>query len=354
MTIEVAVLGGGNGSHASVADFCRAGHSVRWWRRPGSEFANTDGSIAYSGDLGEGVAIPSMATHDLAAAVAGADLIVAPLPGTVQGDLLPRLAEVLESGQAVAFTPGTFVTWIGAGLRPDVVWLETGTLPYLARIVEPGRVAIPVVAHRLPVGAIPGEGAAADRAHEAFAAVFPMAVRVTDGLDAALTNWGPIVHPPLLVHNLGAIASLGDRFDIHSEGSAPVVKRTTMAIDAERIELRKAMGLPGEHWPMSTHYEKSPLGMYPPDGHDKLVASNLWRESISLDHRYLHEDVLQGLVLNVSLGRIVGHPMPASEAILTLLGVALELDPFAVGRTAESIGAADLDAVKHQAREGRQ
>ena len=353
MTIEITVLGGGNGSHAAVADLCRAGHNIRWWRRDQSQFTDPSGAITYSGDLGQGTAQPTLATDDLARAVDGADLVLAPLPGTVQVDLVPRLADVLSAGQVVAFTPGTFVTWIGAGLRPDTVWMETGTLPYLARITEPGHIAIPVVASRLPVGAIPGEGPEADRAHEIFAQAYPTAVRLTSGFDAALTNWGPVIHPPLLVHNLGAIASLGDRFDIHSEGSAPVVKRTTAALDEERIALRERLGIPAEHWPLSTHYEKSPLGMYPPDGHDKLVASNLWRESISLDHRYLHEDVLLGLVQNVSIGRLADHPMPVSEAILTLLGVALELDPFAAGRTMERLGISDLDTAMAQAKAGR-
>lgn len=353
MTITITVLGGGNGSHAAVAHLCQAGHDVRWWRRDVRGFADPSGRITYSGDLGDGVAQPSLATDDLAAAVTGSDLVVAPLPATVQDDLVPLLAEVLQPGQIVAFTPGTFVTWIGAALRPDVVWMEAGTLPYLARITTPGHVAIPVVASRLPVGAIPGEGAEADRAHAIFAAAYPMAVRLTDGFDAALTNWGPVIHPPLLVHNLGAISSLGDRFDIHSEGSAPVVKRTTAALDEERMALRQKLGIAGEHWPLSTHYERSPLGMYPPDGHDKLVASNLWRESISLDHRYLHEDVLLGLVLNASIGRMAGHAMPVTEAVLTLLGVALQLDPFKAGRTLEKLGIEDLAAARATAHHGR-
>ncbi len=52
--------------------------------------------------------------------------------------------------------------------------------------------SIPVAASRLPVGSIPGDGLRADAAHETFATVYPSAVRVADGLDAALTNWGPV------------------------------------------------------------------------------------------------------------------------------------------------------------------
>ena len=335
--MRVAVLGGGNGSHAAVVEMVQRGFDVAWWRRAGATFP-PGGRVEFDGVLGRGTVTPSLATHDLALAVAGADLVLAPLPAPAQPEVLDTLAPVLDAGQVVAFLPGTFATWLGARRRPDVVFLETGTLPYLARVTAPGTVGIPVTAARLPTGSLPGRGPDADRAHERFRAAYPSAVRVTDGLDAALTNWGPVIHPPLVVHNLGAIETLGDRFDIHSEGTSPAVRRSILALDEERIALRRTLGMPPEHWPISTHYERSPLGMYPPDAHDRLVASNLWRESLDLGHRYVHEDVLCGLVLNASLGRNAGVEMPVSEAMLTLVGRALGVDPFAVGRSAASLG----------------
>ncbi|MDQ3176766.1 MAG: NAD/NADP octopine/nopaline dehydrogenase family protein [Actinomycetota bacterium] len=237
-------------------------------------------------------------------------------------------------------------------MRPDVTFLEVGTLPYLARLTAPDKVGIPVAASRLPVGSIPGDGPRADAAHETFATVNPSAVRVADGLDAALTNWGLVIHPPLITHNLGATESLGDRFDIHSEGTSPAVKRAILALDAERIALREILGIPAEHWPISTHYERSPLGMYPPDAHDRLVATGLWRESLDLEHRYLWEDTMCGLVLSASLGRLAGFAMPQSEAILQLVGVALGVDPWTIGRTTASIGIADLGEARRLAASG--
>lgn len=349
--MKVTVLGGGNGSHAATVDMVLKGFEVTWWRRDRSTFP-PGGTVRYSGEFGSGEATPERITDDLAEAVGGAALVLIPLPATTQNELLDRLATVLAPGQVVAFLPGTFGSWLGARRRPDVTVLEVGTLPYLARVTAPGEVQIPVAASRLPTGSIPGMGPGAERAHEMFATAYPSAVRLTDGLDAALTNWGPVVHPPLVTHNLGAIQSLGDRFDIHSEGTSPAVKRVILALDGERIGLRETIGVPGEHWPISTHYDRSPLGMYPPDAHDRLVASGLWREALDLEHRYLWEDVLCGLVLNASLGRLAGHPMPQSEAILQLLGVALDIDPWSKGRTAASLGITDVHVARHKAKTG--
>jgi opine dehydrogenase len=349
--LRVAVLGGGNGAHAAVVEMVQRGFDVRWWRRHHAGFS-PGGAVEFDGVLGDGRVEPATATGDLAAAVDGADLVLAPVPATAHEDLLARLAPVLTAGQVVVFTPGTAASWMGATCRPDVVFMETGTLPYLARCTRPGAVSIPVTASRLPTGSIPGVGPDAELAHQRFTLAFPSAVPLAHGLDAALTNWGPVIHPPLVALNLGAIESLGDRFDIHSEGTSASVKRVILALDDERTALRRALGLPGEHWPIRTHYERSPLGMYPPDAHDRLVASNLWRESLDLDHRYVHEDVLCGLVLNVSLGRLAGVAMPVGEAILALLAVALDVDPFSIGRTAESLHLDDLDAALARARGG--
>lgn len=351
MNLRVAVLGGGNGSHAAVVDMVGRGFDVRWWRRDPRSFVE-GGAIQYSGVLGEGVANARLATADLGEALGGADLVVVPLPSTSHDVLMPRLVRHLAAGQVVALTPGTFGSWIGARLRPDVVFMETGTLPYLARLVGSARVEVPVVASRLPVGSIPGVGIAAGRAHEVFREAYPTAVRLTSGLDAALANWGPVIHPPLIVHNLGAIESLGSRFDIHAEGTSPGVKHTILRLDEERVALRNSLGIPGGHWEIRHHYDRSPLGMYPPEGHDRLVASNLWRESVSVEHRYVQEDVLRGLVLNASLARLAHVPAVTAEALLTLLGGVLHLDPFAIGLSASSLGITSVKALLGTAREG--
>ena len=335
--MQVTVIGGGNGSHAAVVDQVLRGHEVCWYRRDQTTFP-PDGRITHSGILGDGEVTPAVLTDDLAAAVAGADLVLAPIPADLQSVLFEDLLPVLEEGQAVALTPGTAGTLIAGRRRPDVAFLETGTLPYLTRLTGPHHVSIAVVSHHLPVGSQPGSGALADEAHRRFALAHPGAVRLRDGLDGALANWGPVIHPPLVVHNLGAIESLGADFDIHAEGTTSTVRLTQVALDEERIAVRRALDLPGSDWPLSDYYAGSESSMYPPDAKQRLLASGLWRESLTLDHRYLTEDVACGLVLNVSLARLVDVPAPVGESILCLLGVALQRDLFADGRTAASIG----------------
>jgi opine dehydrogenase len=337
--MHVTVIGGGNGSHAAVVDQVLRGHDVSWYRRPGRPLS---AEVRYSGVLGNGTVHASVVTDDLVTALDGTDLVLVPVPATATADLLDQMAPLLPTGVAVAFMPGTFATLDGARRRPDVAFLETGTLPYLTRVVD-GIVHVPVVSAHLPTGSLPGNGELADRAHTTFAHAYPAAARLEDGLDAALANWGPIIHPPLIVHNLGAIENLAQDFDIHAEGTSPTVRRTQTALDVERLSLRRRLGYHGYGWPLADYYAGSDSSMYPPDAKARLQASNLWRESVTMDHRYVTEDITLGLVLLESLARAVGHPTPVISSVLELMGAALGRDLRGEGRTLASLGVSSVD-----------
>src|SRR5699024_9144327 len=145
----------GNGAHAAVVDQSLRGHEVTWYRRDPATFP-PDGRLTHDGILGQGELAPARTTDDLATAVGAADLVLAPIPAHLQPELLDDLLPVRAPGGAVAFTPGTGATLLAARTRPDVTFLETGTLPYLTRLTGPARISIPVVSHHLPVGSEPG------------------------------------------------------------------------------------------------------------------------------------------------------------------------------------------------------
>ena len=59
-----------------------------------------------------------MATADLGAALAGAELIVVPSPAIAQADIARAMAPHLQSGQVVFLPPGTFGSFVMARHRP--------------------------------------------------------------------------------------------------------------------------------------------------------------------------------------------------------------------------------------------
>jgi opine dehydrogenase len=344
--MKIAVLGGGNGSYAAAADLSEAGHEVRFWRRDREAFDPVlkTGTISLRDFAGTRDVRISRPTLDIADAVGGAELIVAPTPAFAQSDLAVALAPHLRDGQIIFLPPGTFGSYVMAkvlrenGCRAEAMIAETGTLPWLTRKRGPAEVAITTRATRLPTGVFPAKHT--DTALAVIAQAFPSAIEpVEDALSGALMNAGPVIHPPLIIMNAGPIEHF-DRWDIHKEGTQPSIRRVHSALDNERIAIREAIGYRPPHFPLADHYTTSNW-MYGKLAHDKLVDSGDWHEHLDLkSHRYLREDIGMGLAFLVSVGEWAGTPCPVAAGLLEIAGAASGNDFHKSGRTLESLGLA--------------
>jgi opine dehydrogenase len=361
--MKIAVLGGGNGSFAAAGDLALAGHAVRMWRRDRSAVTAhqaAGGTLVVEDERGRHEARPSLITDDIAAAVAGAELILCPLPATAHDDVAGKLAPHLASGQVVFLPPGSFGSYLfakaarDAGNRAAAVFAETGTLPWLARKRSPFEVAIAVRAERLPTGVLPQR-----RETYALAVLgraFPGVIEPCgDVLSGALMNAGPIIHPPLLVMNAGPLQHFL-RWDIHKEGTQAAIRTVTDALDAERIAVREALGYGAPHFPLADHYaHEGEEWMYGRGMHDRVTASGHWCEKIILnEHRYMREDVAIGLSLLASVGALAEVATPLAHAFLAIGSAICGEDLLARGRTLARIGLGDCDVERLKAllREG--
>jgi len=352
--LRIAVLGGGNGSFAAAGDMTLAGHEVRLWRRDAAAVEAhraAGGSIAVKDARGTQEARLALVTTDMAEALRGAELILCPAPATAQPDIARLLAPCLADGQVVFLPPGTLGTVLmaralhNAGRAPRVAFAETGTLPWLARKHGPHQVSITVRATRLPVGVFPLDRA--EMALDVIGAAFPGVIEPCgDALSGALMNAGAIIHPPLIVMNAGPLEHF-EKWDIHNEGTVPAIRRTTDALDAERVAVREALGYRAPHFPLAHHYAKTgEEWMYGRASHDRLTESGDWRERIVLtEHRYMVEDLRLGLSLIISAAELAGVPVPLARAF-SAIGAAIrgEAADFA-GRTLADAGLGGLDRV---------
>jgi len=352
--MKIAVLGGGHGCYAAAADLAEAGHEVRLWRRDGAALAPVveAGGIVLVDERGRREVAIAMATADLGAALAGAELIVVPSPAIAQADIARAMAPHLRSGQVVFLPPGTFGSFVMARIvreqasRAEVAWAETGTLPYLARKLGTREVRVTIRAVRLPTGVYP-----ARRAEEALALIaraYPSVHGCGDALSGALMNAGPVIHPPLMVMNAAPLQHF-DRWDIHAEGTQPAVRDVTDRLDLERIAVREALGYAAPHYPLADHYAND-RWMYG-DAHKKLVDSGDWREHIDLHtHRYVTEDTELGLAFLASVARWCGVDAPIAHGLLAVTGGFLGRDLRQGPRTLEALGLAGLDRAGLQQR----
>jgi opine dehydrogenase len=348
--MEIAVIGGGHGCYAAAVDLTEKGHNVRLWRRDSASFGpvlNTGiiNVVDAKGTRAVKIALP---VADLAEAMAGAELVVLPLPCTTHNSLAPQLAGLWEDDQVAFLPPGTFGGMIYAqaahvaGNNVNVAFAETGTLPYLARKQAVDEVRISVYATRLPTGVFPAKES--ERALKVISQAYPSIEPLSDLLDGALMNAGPIIHPPLIMMNAGPLEHF-DAWDIHNEGTQPSIRRTTDALDNERIAIREALGYKAPHFPLADHYDDSrEEWMYGNSSHEKLTDSGDWREHIVLtEHRYMLEDTAVGLSFLSSMARLTGLEVPLVDGFLAIGSAITGEDFIATGRTLQGLGLGHLD-----------
>ncbi len=128
-----------------------------------------------------------------------------------------------------------------------------------------------------------------------------------------------------MIMNAGWIEHTDGDFLFYSEGFTQAIGRVTAAVDAERMAVAKALGVPAMPF-LDVFYN---AGLTTKEARDSGDIARACQESepnktikspSSLDHRYVHEDVGYGLVPMAALGRLAGVPTPTIDALINLAG----------------------------------
>lgn len=354
---SVAVLGAGHGGYAAAADLTRRGFEIRLHARRDASLApiRANGGIAVRG-IFEGREMPSLLTTDVAEAVAGADLVMLVVPSIAHAYYAERLAGVLAEGVPVFLDPGHTGGGLHfraemrrAGHRAPLETCETVTLTFISRIEAPATVGIYSYTRSLMFAALPGSATA--RLHAAVAPLFPEIRPASSVLETGLANINAVFHPPGMLLNAGWIESTGGDFLFYREGVTDAVGRVTAEIDAERLAVARALGVPA--LPFLEIFRNA--GLTTAAAMESGSIARACRESApnatlrsppSLDHRYVHEDVGYGLVPFAELGRLGGVATPTISAHIALLSAATGVDYAKDGLTLERMGIAGLDAAE--------
>jgi opine dehydrogenase len=358
MTIKtVAVLGAGHGGCAAAADLGRRGYSVRLHARSAErlEPLRERGGIETRG-VQQGLVPVDLITTDLAAAVGGADLIMLVVPSVAHEPYARALAPLLADGQPIMLNPGHtggglhFLHELRrAGYRGEVRSCETVTLTYITRMEGPATVNIYSYTTHLRFAALPGRNAAAMFA--LIKPLYPNIVQASSVLETGLGNINAIFHPPGMIMNAGWIERRHGDFLFYREGITTAVGRITAAVDAERLAVARALGVPAVPF-LEIFYE---AGLTTKGARDAGHIARACEESEpnrtikappSLDHRYIHEDIGYGLVPMAELGRLAGVATPTIDALIGLAGLALGIDYARDGLTLERLGLAGKSAAE--------
>lgn len=345
----VAVLGAGHGGCAAAVDLTRRGYRVRLHARGAGRLAplRERGGLETRGVHSGFVPLGEMTT-DVAEAVEGADLLMLVVPSVGHEHYARALAPLLRPDRPVFLNPGhtggglEFVHALRrAGYRDDVQTCETVTLTYICRMEGPATVAIYSYTRHLRFAAFPGRHA--DRLFSLLTPLFPEIVQASSVLETGLMNMNAVFHPPGMLMNAGWIEATGGDFLFYREGITEAVGRVVSAVDAERVRVARALGIPTI--PFLDAFLQA--GLTTPEARASGSVARACRESApnrtikspaSLDDRYVHEDVGYGLVPMAALGRLAGVPTPTIDALVHLASAATGIPYGERGLTLEKMG----------------
>lgn len=352
---KVAILGAGNGGMTLAAHLGLDGHEVRLFETP--EYANfgpirEQGGIRISGVEKQGLGSVAVATSDPAEALSGAEVILNPVPAYAYQAFARLTAPYLENGQVVVAMGkgGGSVIWAqvlsALGVKAEVLLGETNTLLHGCRKLGPAEVTVFGVIQENVIAAFPGKHTGKVRA--AMKSLFPTRDfrRAPNLFESVLLDFNAITHTGPMIANAARIDSGYRKEEFHLFGrdeNPPAVCNIIEAVDRERIALAHALGI--EAVPLEVEHTRnkynpghagdSVLPMYESMHTEKLEKVP---GPYTLKARHLTEDVPYGLVTWASLGRMLGVPTPASEAIITLASIMNREDYWALGRTVETMG----------------
>src|SRR6266850_42355 len=349
---KIAILGAGNGGCAAAADLTLRGFQVRL-------FARSESTIAKLAKLGEielvesGVskkAAPYFMSPHLPPVVQGVDLIVIATPAVGHEYLAKGLANYVGDGQRILLNPGHtggslhFANLLRQlGCKAQVQLCETVTLTYICRMPQPGRVEIYRRTTNLRCAALPGKHT--EKLVREIKSVFPNVIAAANVLETGFSNINAIMHPAGMLGNAGWIEKTGGDFLYYREGITPSIGAWIDALDGERLEIVRALGISPLRFVDIFHG----AGLTTTEARDSGSAYQAIHQSEpnftiksppSLDHRYIKEDVGYGVVPMAEIGKLLGIKTPVMNALITLASVALGIDFRVEGLTLEKMGLA--------------
>jgi opine dehydrogenase len=258
------------------------------------------------------------------------------------------ISPYVKDGQTIILCPG----YMGSLLfkkyvDKDVTYCEWETTAYNGRIMDESYVKITFYNPRNAVSVMPQ-----NRKDN----VLTMLSKMFDNTKYLRTNIleSSIHNPNMIVHTIGMLFSASriehsrGEFWMYKEAFTESVINVINNFDKQKNELLKAYGCsPLNYFDAAKWRNEESLTIDAMESFRRFAESSN-KGPISLNHRYLLEDVPMGLCLFCSLGRIAHVDTSIAESIVRLTSALLNEDFIATGRTIENMLGKNNGEVKIQ------
>ena len=326
--MKAAILGTGGIGLGTAALLASNETSVSVWGRSASGMqALLDGQpILASGAVTGRFSV--IASQKMAEVVHEADVIIVTVSGAGLKSTLDLLAPWIMPCQLVvisahlSFAALYLSRLLGSrGVKAEIVALASTLVT--ARRSLPGTVEISSIRKQVTAAAL-GPDAALQKLSMWFPAI--IFKPVTSMLAVMLNNVNPTSHIPTALCNLARM-EYGEQCGSY-RGISPAVAHLIEALDSERIEVAARVHVPAhslaEHWNRSFDIPLGPIAIMAAQQNERRHGGPAG--PISLDHRFVTEDVPFGIVPNIALGQIAGVNMSMHEACVGIFNTLYRRD----------------------------
>lgn len=280
------------------------------------------------------------------------DVVIIYIQTNYHEQLISRLAPYFVDGQVVLINPGYFSTayvlkYCG---DKDLTVVEAQSSFIDGRIMEPGLFKVGFRNVRNPLGVYPSKN-------------LPYAKEKLDQLGFPFHYMNSVVgaalhNPNMIVHTIGSVLAIpmidamGNDFCMYHRSFTEHVWNVLEKLDNEKMDVLEKMGL--ERLP---YVEACKFRNSLDDSKDAkevffsyAAMPTRAKGPITVNSRYVTEDVPQGLVMLESLGKALEVKTPIATALIEIASAALGVDFRVNGRTPERLGVENIERILQDGR----
>ncbi|PKK39786.1 D-octopine dehydrogenase [Clostridiaceae bacterium JG1575] len=357
--MKIAVVGAGNGGCAVAADLSLKGHEVTLLKTSHSMHnANFEHLEKKQGEitLWEGDEKKTTHIHRVTREVEeleGNEVVILYVQTNHHEAVLRKILPHIHEDQILLINPGYLSTaYVLKHTSKNLTVVEATSSFIDCRIQEPGLIKVGFRNVRNPLGVFPRERQ--EYVAEKLEALGVPFAYFSSVVEAALHN------PNMIVHTVGAVMSIprientkGD-YCMYHEVFTPSVWNILEKLDEEKMDIIEHLGYERISYVEACKFRNTL------DDTKNAKEIFFWyaamptraKGPLSVDSRYLSEDVPQGLVMLEALGKALGIATPMSTSLIELASAALGRNLRSEGRTPERLGSENIQRILEDSQRG--
>lgn len=325
--MRVTILGLGRAARATAGYLMEKGCAVTLWGRSGAEVEK----LARDGIQITGACAGHYAPNvekELKKAVQGAKWILVQTVAAGHAPIAHQLCGLLEEGQRILVFNGNwgaYEFWKELGEEAEqkkVEIAETGSQIFLADYVGEA-CHIKSIKKEIALAAVHAD--CGKMMCEELQELFPQFIPDQNVVSTSLNSSNPVMHAPIALFNITRMEN-GEDYSFYATAATRLTLAAVEKVDAERCAVARAVGVSpmrcvdiiNSFWP--NKYET----LYDAVKNNDAYLSG--KGPVTIQHRYIEEDIPFGIAPVALLGKLYGVETPNIDAMLSAYRWLLDVD----------------------------